>query len=301
MSKATVENISTIKTLFEGFEVSEETVEKLSELLAVHLAAAKEKILDEALSEKIKLQRLLEEKNDEIENLIEKGDRYGEYLQEQFEIEKTELLESQENHRSELSDEFADNLEKYSQYVVEQFVESNKNQLLENRNFKRMQNAFIAIKETLQEHMIEIDPTDEYIKLSEEVELRTTKYNELMESYSKLSEKVKKIEYSSILENKISDLADTQKEKVRYLIESIETKDKEEFARAVNLIILEVKSENKEAENMLTESVSQKKTTTMVDSSKKTNYEMTDFNSSNIAQRNAPNFEERMSRYLELM
>jgi hypothetical protein len=301
MSKATVENISTIKTLFEGFEVSEETVEKLSELLAVHLAAAKEKILDEALSEKIKLQRLLEEKNDEIENLIEKGDKYGEYLQEQFEIEKTELLESQENHRSELSDEFADNLEKYSQYVVEQFVESSKNQLLENRNFKRMQNAFIAIKETLQEHMIEIDPTDEYIKLSEEVDLRTTKYNELMESYSKLSEKVKKTEYNSILENKISDLADTQKEKVRSLIESIETKDKEEFARAVNLIILEVKSENKEAENMLTESVSQKKTTTMVDNSKKTNYEMTDFNSSNIAQRNAPNFEERMSRYLELM
>jgi hypothetical protein len=122
-----------------------------------------------------------------------------------------------------------------------------------------------------------------------------------MESYSKLSEKVKKTEYNSILENKISDLADTQKEKVRSLIESIETKDKEEFARAVNLIILEVKSENKEAENMLTESVSQKKTTTMVDNSKKTNYEMTDFNSSNIAQRNAPNFEERMSRYLELM
>jgi hypothetical protein len=30
-------------------------------------------------------------------------------------------------------------------------------------------------------------------------------------------------------------------------------------------------------------------------------YEMTDFNSSNIAQRNAPNFEEIMSRYLELM
>jgi hypothetical protein len=299
MSKATVENISTIKTLFEGFEVSEETVEKLSELLAVHLAAAKEKILDEALSEKIKLQRLLENKNEEIENLIEKGDKYGEYLHEQFELEKIELLESKENHQSELADEFAENLEKYSQYVVEQFVDSNKNQLLENRNFKRMQNAFIAIKETLQEHMIEIDPTDEYVKLTEEVELRTSKYNELMESYSKLSEKVKKTEYSTILETKITDLADTQKEKVRSLIESIETKDKDEFARAVNLIILEVKSENKEAE-ILKESAIQKPAV-LTETSKQTNYQMTDFNSSNIAQRNAPNFEERMSRYLELM
>lgn len=315
MSKATVENISTIKTLFEGFEVSPEAVENLSGLLAEHLASFKEKILDEAVKEKIEISQKLTEAEQAVENLsnekdhimekaeeygemlIEKAEEYGEMLKEQFEAEKQQIIDKAEEYHQVVAEEQAENLEKYAQYVVEQFVDANKGKLIEERNFIRMQNAFNAIKETLQEHQIELEPTDEYARLVEEAETRKTKYNELMGEYSALKEQMQKAEYSNILEGKISELADTQKEKVKQMLESVQFKDKDEYSRAVNLVILEVKGDVKADGAQLLNSDPEQKATTKV----QTKYSMTDFSSEMMSSRQPGDFQERMNQYLKIM
>lgn len=294
-----------LQKLFEEYDVSGETIDGIVSLVEAKICEKE----DETLKEKINLQKeivdlktenerlcesfavereqLIEKAEEYGEMLIEKADAYGELLKEEFETEKKALIEQQQSFGEEIAKEYADNLENYAQYVVEQFVTENKAQLVEQRNFNRMKTAFEAIKNTLQEHSVQIDPSNEFVKLNEEIELRTEKYNEVLEQLAEAKKELEKMKFTTIFEQKTNDLADTQKEKIQLMLEGMSFKSEDEYSKTLGVLIVEAKNTTSDKDQ------TQQSTKVETGTEKYNNLNFT-FNQ----QKQEQDFSERMNQYL---
>lgn len=258
-----------LKSLLEELQLSDEAIIKFKLMVESYLTE-KTKELNE--SHNVEIESLQEEINslqEELEFVQEKAEQFGEMLQEKAEeygqmlIEKADayaetLIEQADQYGEAVAASTLEDANKYAEYVVENFIEENKQTLIKEDEYNRMKNVFESIKESFESNAFLIEATSESIDAAMQRELDETKeqYNKIFEDYSTLKAEVSSLKKEKIFESKTQNLADTQKEKVIHLIESLKPKSLDEYGKAIDIIVSEL--DNK---SVITESVSQTKET----------------------------------------
>lgn len=180
-----------------NIEVSEETVQKLNEMITSY----GQTILEEANTQH----------EDEIAYLKEMANEYGESI---FEI-----------------------VNEQAEYAAQKFIEENKERLVETEQFKRMQGAFEAVLEAFESHGFNVNKNAAIDKAQALVEERSKAYDELFEEMKSLKSDLQSAQRQIVFMERTRDLAETQIEAAKNLLESVEFNSQEEFQQGLDLII----------------------------------------------------------------
>jgi hypothetical protein len=207
-----------LKLVVEGF-ADEKIQSKVDELNEMHQNEIE--VLTEQNAETVK------SLEDEIEYIQEKAEAFGEMLQEKAEAFGEHIYEST----------LAES-ENYAEYVVEKFIEDNKESFLKEDEYKRMKKTFELIKESFQENLFDIEVQDS--KLKTELTEAKEQYEELFEDFKTIKSELEKVKKEHLFESKTKSLAETQKEKVTSLLESINAKSTAEYGKAIDIIVSEL-------------------------------------------------------------
>jgi hypothetical protein len=163
---------------------------------------------------------IIEKVNSKEEELIEKH----ETLHEQF---KEELIEEMEG-----------NINKYLDYVVEEWMSENEMALETGIKVELMENFMTGIKDLFQESYVEI-PEDKIDIVSEAEEKITTLEVDLANSIDTivaLKESVEELQKEKVISEQAIGLTETEKEKFETLLEGVDFGSPEVFARKAKTI-----------------------------------------------------------------
>lgn len=180
-----------------NIEVSEETVQKLNEMITSY---------GQAMVEEADTQHA-----EEIDYLKEMANEYGESI---FEI-----------------------VNEQAEFAAQRFIEENKERLVETEQFKRMQGAFEAVLEAFETHGFSVNKNAAIDKAQTLVEERSKAYDELFEEMKSLKAELQTAQRQIVFMERTRDLADTQIEAAQNLLESVEFGSQEEFTQGLDLII----------------------------------------------------------------
>lgn len=202
-------------------------------------------MIESYAQEKVDLAR--EELNEEIQSLHEEL----EFVKEKAEDYGVMLQEKADEYGKLVQEETLEEASEYADYVVEQFVAEHKDAFLKEEEYFRMKKTFDSLKESFQQNLFELEPSDS--KLQEELDETKESYDALFENFSKTKKVLETLKKQTLFESKTKNLADTQKEKVSALIESINPKSLEEYGKTIDICVTELltkqtKSINEEVE-----------------------------------------------------
>lgn len=190
--------------------------------------------------------------------LAEKLDEQAKTLAEQNEVKLTalqaELDEAKEIHAAEIQSlhekanqyaqyvvtEMTEKIDSYAEYVVEKFIEDNKQTLVESDEYNRMKTVFESIKLAFEGAHFALVPTDTTSELEASLAEVRESYNGLCIDHEALKKENTEMQFAMVFESLTSDLAETQKEKLKALVENVSFTDVSEFKRGVELMIGQV-------------------------------------------------------------
>jgi hypothetical protein len=131
-----------------------------------------------------------------------------------------------------------DKIDNYLTYAVECWVEDNKVAIESSLRTEIAENFIKSLKGVFAENYIEVPEgkVDLYAKLEEEKAAAETKLAESLELVSGLVESVENLSREKIITECTSDLADTQAEKLKSLIEDVQYSSEEKFRSKVETI-----------------------------------------------------------------
>jgi len=131
-----------------------------------------------------------------------------------------------------------DKIDNYLTYAVECWVEDNKVAIESSLRTEIAENFIKSLKGVFAENYIEVPEgkVDLYAKLEEEKAAAETKLAESLELVSGLVESVESLSREKIITECTSDLADTQAEKLKSLIEDVQYSSEEKFRSKVETI-----------------------------------------------------------------
>jgi hypothetical protein len=137
-----------------------------------------------------------------------------------------------------IKEELVDKIDNYLTYAVESWVEDNKVAVESSLRTQIAENFMQSLKTVFEENYIEVPESkvDLYAKLEEEKEAAESKLAESLNLLSGLVEKVEEISREKIITESTSDLADTQAEKLKELLEDIEFTNETAFRKKVKTI-----------------------------------------------------------------
>ena len=148
------------------------------------------------------------------------------------------LAEEAANTVIEMQEALVNKVDAYLTYVAEQWLESNQ-VAVENGLRNEITEDFIAgLKVLFSEHYIEV-PEDKYDVLGEmqaKIDELTEAVNEKMNEAISLSEQLESVQREVVLNRVSSDLAQTEVEKLRGLVEDVEFDSEELFEEKVSVI-----------------------------------------------------------------
>jgi hypothetical protein len=219
-----------LKALQEEFGLSEEGITKLNEMV----------------------QGLVDAHKVEIETLKEETKTWGDAL-------ILEMTEKGQAYGDGIKAELTAKLDQYTDYVAEEFIKENKEQLVKTDEYARMKGAFDMIKEAFESNGFSVNEdarlTEMTTKLQESVAAYEKIFGELEANKTLLENQSRELFFL----NKTRNLADTQVEKVRQLMEAVTFDSKDEFEAGVTMMLEQVKEPaDKGAEEMLNEQVDAK-------------------------------------------
>lgn len=156
------------------------------------------------------------------------------------EVEKIEdvLAEQAANMVNEIHEELVGKVDAYLTYVAEQWLEQNEVAVEEGLRAEVTEDFIAGLKVLFKEHYIEI-PEEKYDVLGEmqaQIDALTEKVNETIEANISLSSELSEAKRESIFTKATSDLAQTEAEKLRGLIEEVEFENEEIFEQKINVI-----------------------------------------------------------------
>ena len=131
-----------------------------------------------------------------------------------------------------------DKIDNYLTYAVECWVEENKVAIESSLRTEIAENFIKSLKGVFVENYIEVPEgkVDLYAKLEEEKAAAESKLAESLELLSGLAESVENLSREKIINEYTSDLADTQAEKLKSLIEDVQYSSEEKFRSKVETI-----------------------------------------------------------------
>ena len=154
-----------------------------------------------------------------------------EHLEEQFD---EQLGQAVEDVKSELTEQ----VDKYLNYVVEQWMEDNKLALDRGIRTELSEDFMLGLKSLFEEHYIDVPEAkiDVFDDMAARVEDLEEKLNLEIDKNITLSEKLTDYEKDSIVEEISYGLSEVQSEKLRELVESVECESAEEFKTKVETL-----------------------------------------------------------------
>jgi len=237
--------VELLKTLLPSVEISDDFSTKLQETF------------DAAVEEKTK--EIEEEYDIKLAGIFEKAESYAEYVKSQY--DPKELMESADEYGEYIVDTLVDKVDAYCDFVIEEFVEENKDRLIETNEYNRMATALRTIKEAFETNYFALNDETPSGKLKRELEETTDTYNALFNKHIELQEQVeaysKYIEEctrENIFDRLTQGLAESQKEKFSAIIEKTQFSTAEDFEEGVKLMLKEfhskVESDEKKEEKL---------------------------------------------------
>ena len=150
-------------------------------------------------------------------------DEYQEKLDEEINATRDDLVEKVDN---------------YLNYVVEQWMEENKLAVEQGLRTEVAENFMNSLKDLFIESYIEVPESkvDLVDELAEQVEGLEEKLNAQTGSVLEMTEKLEAYQRDAIIVESARDLAETQVEKLRSLVESLDFEDEETFASKVKTV-----------------------------------------------------------------
>tara|TARA_B100000131_G_scaffold297339_1_gene315996 strand:- start:291 stop:1391 length:1101 start_codon:yes stop_codon:yes gene_type:complete len=153
-----------------------------------------------------------------------------------------EVVTLEENYRNELSEaiethkaEMVEKVDSYLNYVVEQWMEDNKVAIQTGLRTEIAENFMNNLKDLFTESYIEVPETkvDLVDDLADQVAELEEKLNKQTEQAIQTSEELEHFKRDAIIREHSSDLAETQVEKLKSLVNDIDFDDEESFSKKV--------------------------------------------------------------------
>lgn len=164
------------------------------------------------------------------------------------EAEALDLAEKANQYAQYVVQEMTDKIDAYAEYVVEKFIEDNKQTLVESDEYSRMKSVFASIKEAFEAaHFDLAPPTDGVAEVEGKLQEAKDAYNDVFTKYQAVVAENEEMQYAMIFEHLTAGLADTQKEKLKTLVENVSFEGVAEFKRGVELMIGQVTESSKSA------------------------------------------------------
>ena len=156
------------------------------------------------------------------------------------EMEKvvTQIEEQNETQLNEYREAMVEKVDSYMNYIVEQWMEENQLAVENGLRNEITEEFMTGLKALFKESYIEV-PDDKYDVLNDltnKVESLTAELDETISDNVTLANELTEFRKSSVFEQVIDGLADTEKEKLSKLIEGVEYENDESYAEKVKVI-----------------------------------------------------------------
>ena len=226
-----------LKALFPEIEITEDTLLKIKIMVE---SAIKAKV-DAATSELTAAHDAAIAKiTEDLEDAIAARDMLKEQAEEYAEYVVQEMTEKATSYAEYVVQEMTEKVDAYAEYVVEKFIEDNQQALQEGQEYARMQSVFESVKSAFEQAGYELTAVDKSAEHDAAIAEAKASYNELFDKHQKLIKENEEMQYAMVFESLTKDLADTQKEKLKSLIESVSFEGVSEFKRGVELMIAQI-------------------------------------------------------------
>lgn len=147
-----------------------------------------------------------------------------------------------EEKTQEIEESYAEKLDEYLDYVINEWVEENKIALESGIRSEMTESLMTSIRETLEEHYVELP--EEKVDMVEELQGKVTELeqglNEALDQNAKLNRQLKESKKEEATDEVTEGLSQMQREKLRELIEAIDVEDDDEdlsdFKKRANII-----------------------------------------------------------------
>lgn len=213
-----------LKKLLEGMDLSDDFVLKIQMLVT------------NAINEKV--EQANSSCKEKIDQITEKANAYAEYVLE-------EMTRKTETEVQKIQEDLCEKVDNYCQYVVERFIEDNKDRWVELNEVNQTREVLAKIKKVFEENYFILEATPANESLVSDLKEAKETYKTLFNDHVKLKEEFENIKRKTIFEESTKNLADTQKEKVSKLIEGLKFNSEKEFSKGIKLMVEEVVKEVK--------------------------------------------------------
>lgn len=232
-----------IKTLLGEDTISEETATKLAELFEAAVAAAVEKNTEEKDAEKA---AALKEKTEEVE-AAKKEAEDAKADAEKSKAEKDEAIAKADKAVADAKEESEKRVDEAVQAAAERILTENRDQFLALDRLTRTEKALETIKSAFEANGFSLNENAELDQTKQALEEATKALEETKAHAIDLEAALLVSQCAVALNELTADLADTQREKVEALAESIEVSSVEEYRSAVALIVEQAKTSGDKA------------------------------------------------------
>ena len=222
----------------------EKDAEKKKELKAQHddeKKSAKEKVKDIDMKEDVKA--LVGDESDLSEEFKQKAATIFESAVKARLVEEIEKLESEyatkvSEGTSKAREEIVEKVDAYLNYVVEEWMKDNELAIEKGLRSEISEDFISGLKNLFESHYIDM-PAEKYNVIENqaaEIEELKKKLDESVDKTVELNSKVGEFAREDILQDVASDLADTEKDKLKGLAETIEYNGADDFRKKVETI-----------------------------------------------------------------
>ena len=159
-------------------------------------------------------------------------------LSEEIDRLETQYKEELEEELSSTKSEMVEKVDSYLNYVVENWMKENELQVENGLRTEIAEGFMSKLKDLFTESYIEVPESkvDLVDELAEQVEELETKLNETTQKVIDQSGEIEEMTKDRIINESASDLADTQVEKLKSLVNDLDFESEEKYAEKVNTI-----------------------------------------------------------------
>ena len=220
--------------------ITDDTLIKIK-LMVESFVAAKTAELQEQLESKTAEVELVKEKAEQWGDLIkEQAEKYGEHLKEKAQDYGDEIAEKAQDYGDYLTEQLSDKVESYAEYVVEEFINENKEKFVEQKEYNKMKAVFETIKESFEANMFPLNENSQANKLANKLQESKDAYGKLFKETQNLKKYATYVERQQILEELAYGLSDTQKEKIEKLTENFS--DINQYRTSIGILVSDLKN-----------------------------------------------------------
>lgn len=213
---------------------------------------------EEVVSEEEEVEEIENDNSEKIDLSIQLNSIFGEELSEEFKLKATSIFEAaviarvnaemetvvarleeqSEQQLLEFKDSLVEKVDNYLNYVVEQWMDENQLAVESGLRTEIAEDFISGLKTLFQEHYIEVpeekyDVLQDLQSIAEDLE---SKLNESISDNVSLSKELAELKAAKILEEQTKDLADTEVEKLKKLVEGVNFDSEDLYREKVSVI-----------------------------------------------------------------